>query len=333
MKKIVIYLFKSMLLYNLMEINYDLIIKYLTNINNKESKNSQKIVEKFAGQKGDCNYSINFPTKFKNILTDKFYRYGVTVNDCEKNNISFWSSIMTLIDKNFIIPYSSDELELINQFKLQLIDKFSKSKLSSLIKNVDKNSLRDRFRLEQDIYTIQYIVDILDINILIFDFKTLDINCVYHEEIMNPYKKTILLAKFEKNWEPILMTKNNNDSDRLFDYNNPIINKILSTENLVSYFENEKNNKQYILNDNINLIIQKEKSKLKINDLIEEDSESSVKTDSDVVTDEIKKLNKTDLNKLKLDELQNIVNKLKITIDNKKPTKKTLIDIILAKSN
>lgn len=321
-----------------MEINYALIIKYLTN--NKESKNSKNLVEKFTTQKGEFNYSINFPTKFKDILTDKFYRYGIIVNDSENNNISFWSSILTLIDKNFIIPYSSDEIELINQFKLQLIDKHSKSKLSSFIKNFDKNILRERFRLEQDIYTIQYIVDILDINILIFDFKTLDINCVYHEDIMNPYKKTILLAKFEKYWEPIIMIKNNDDSDRLFDYNNPIINKILSTENLVSYFENEKINKQYILNNNINSIIQKEKIKLKINDLIEEDSESSVKTDSDILTDnseneieKLKKLNKTTLSKLKLDELLIIVNKLKIIIDKKKPTKNVLIETILAKLN
>jgi hypothetical protein len=63
-----------------MEINYDLIIKYLV----------KKTSNEFTTQKNLFNYSINFPQKFKDIFGEKFYRFGVTVNDKDNNNISFW---------------------------------------------------------------------------------------------------------------------------------------------------------------------------------------------------------------------------------------------------
>jgi len=360
-KKIAVYLLKSILVYNLMEINYELIVKYLVKKNSKGEPNTKSISNNFITQKNIFNYSINFPDKFKNILTDKFYRYGITINDNENTNISFWSSILTLIDKNFTIPYSYDELELISQFKTQIIEKYSKLKLSPFLKKLDKNDLIERFKLDPDIYVVQYIVDILDINILIFDFETLNINSVYHKDIMNPWKKTLLLSKFKKYWEPIMMVKIKGEIERLFDYNNSTIKKILTTENFVSYLEGDKINKQYILNDDVYSIIQQEKLKLKINQqedlvktqqedlvktqqedpvktqLIEEDSDSSVKTESnDVFTDEdeleeLKKLNKTKLTKMKLDELIKLVEKLKIVITKKNPTKSILIETILAK--
>lgn len=334
-----------------MEINYDLIIKFLVKKNNKEDFNIKTNLNNFATQKNIFNYSINFPDKFKDILTDKFYCYGVTINDNENNNISFWSSILTLIDKNFIIPYSSDELELITQFKTQLIEKYSKSKVSTFLKNLDKNDLRERFKLDQDIYTLQYLVDIMDINILIFDWETQNINCVYHKDMMNPWKKTILLAKFKKNWEPIMMVKIKGETERLFDYNNITIKKIITSKN-ISYFEGDKINKCFILNEDIYSIVQQEQTKLNIKEsiknnektteLIEDSlSDSSVKTDSDSDIDdvfsnedkleELKKLNKTKLNKMKLDELLKLVEKYKIVITKNKPTKSILINTILAK--
>jgi len=62
-----------------MEINYELIIKYLT------KKDSSK--NNFITQKNIYSYSTNFPDKFKEYLTDKYYRYGITVYDNENNNI------------------------------------------------------------------------------------------------------------------------------------------------------------------------------------------------------------------------------------------------------
>lgn len=326
-----------------MEINYDLIIKFLVKKNTKEESGVKP--NNFITQRNIFNYSINFPDKFKNILTDKFYRYGITQSDNENNNISFWSSILTLVDKKFVIPYLMDELEMINQFKSQLIEKYSKIKLSSFLKELDKNDLRNRFNLIPDIYVIQYIVDIMDINIIIFDFESTNIYCVYHKDIMNPWKKTLLLAKYKKHWEPIMMVKQKGETERLFDFNNLAIRKILTTLNDLGYFEGDKIDKQYILNNDVYSVVQQEKNKLKIKDpepdIPEINSDSSVKTDSEVNSiftnedelEEFKKLNKTKLTKMRLDELNKLMIKLNIVIPTKNPTKNIIVEAILAKLN
>ncbi len=352
-----------------MEINYDLIIKFLvkntntnpnTNSNNKMHTHFNKTdkIDKsnnFLTQKNIFNYSSTFPDKFKNILTDKYYRYGITAYDNENNNISFWSSILTLIDKTFIIPYNTDEMELINQFKIQLIEKYAKSKLSSFLKSLDKNDFRERFKLEPDIYILQYIVDILDINILILDFESNDIFSVYHKDIMNPLKQTLMFAKYKNFWEPVMLLKAKGNIQRLFDINESTIKKILYNDDTIKYYEGIKIKKDFIVFDNMDDIIKMEKIKLKIPEpepvtKIEEFSEevqsesvsgSSVLTDSDqdmfVENDELeeiqemKKLNKTKMNKMKLAELLELSNKLNLPITKKNPTKAILIDSILNK--
>jgi hypothetical protein len=320
-----------------MEINYDLIIKYLVKkTDNVKPKNKSN---DFITQKSIFNYSTNFPDKFKELFTDKFYRYGITTHDYENTNISFWSSFLTLIDKNFMIPYNNDEFSLINQFKNQLVDKYTKSKLSSIIKSFDKNDLRERLKLDPDIYILQYIVDILDINFIIFDFESINVYTVYHKDIMNPWKQTFLLSKFKNIWEPIMMVKNKSETQRLFDYNDNVIKKIIQTDNLIEYFEKNKIEKEFMFINNINDIILIEKKKLKINETpLLEDSESSVKTDDEdnifVKNEElekINKLNKSKINKMKIQELWEIIGKLNIVIEKKNPTKSILMDSILNK--
>lgn len=320
-----------------MEINYDLIIKYLVKkTDNVKPKNKSN---DFITQKSIFNYSTNFPDKFKELFTDKFYRYGITTHDYENTNVSFWSSFLTLIDKNFMIPYNNDEFSLINQFKNQLVDKYTKSKLSSIIKSFDKNDLRERLKLDPDIYILQYIVDILDINFIIFDFESINVYTVYHKDIMNPWKQTFLLSKFKNIWEPIMMVKNKSETQRLFDYNDNVIKKIIQTDNLIEYFEKNKIEKEFMFINNINDIILIEKKKLKINETpLLEDSESSVKTDDEdnvfVKNEElekINKLNKSKINKMKVQELWEIIGKLNIVIEKKNPTKSILMDSILNK--
>jgi hypothetical protein len=330
-----------------MDINYELIIKYLAKKepNDKIKKDHPK-TNNFITQKNIFNYSSSFPDKFKDNLTDKFYRYGILVYDNEKNNISFWSSLLTLIDKNFIIPYNNDELELIGNFKNQLIEKYTKSKLSHLIKELDKNDLRERFKLEPDVYVLQYIVDTLDINMLIWDFVSETINIVYPKDIMNPWKQTLMIAKYNTFWEPIMVVKNKGQIQRLFDYNDLIIKKLYSVEGLVNCYQGDKINKQFIFYTNVDDVVKIEKTNLKIeepkaNILLEEesdsDSDSSVKTNSDDVfveadeLEEIKKLNKTKINKMKVAELLELCEKLKITITKKSPTKAILVDSIMSK--
>ena len=142
-----------------MEINYELIIEYLSNKNITEKPSI------FTTQKNIYTYSTSWPENFKQLFTDKFYRYGVSLYDSENNNISFWSSIITLLYNEFIISYTEDEITIINNFRSQILDKYCSKKLSSFIKKLDKNDFRERFKLDPDNNVLQYIVDILDINL------------------------------------------------------------------------------------------------------------------------------------------------------------------------
>ena len=230
-----------------MEINYDLIIKYLVN---KDKTN--KLTNTFTTQKNIYTYSTEWNDKFKELFTDKFYRYGVLINDNDNNNISFWASIIMLLYEEFIIPYNEDEITIINDFKNQLLEKYSNKKLSNFIKGFDKNDFRERFRLIADNNVLQYIVDILNINIIILDFKNIIIKSVYSDESLNPWKQTIILSNYDNYWEPVMMLNTKNEVQRLFDYNNVVIKKILYTNNLIIYNSSDKifsiiNNINYLL--------------------------------------------------------------------------------------
>ena len=331
-----------------MDINYEIIIKYLSkkviNVNDKQKYNQQT---SFITQKNIYTYSHTFPAKFKELLTDKFYKYGITVYDNENNNISFWSSIITLLDKNFIIPYINDECELINQFKLQLIELYNKKLLSDFIKKYDKNDLRERFKLNPDLIVLQYIVDILDINIIIFNFKTETINVLYSKDIMNPWKQSILLANDDMFWEPIMCIKSKNTIIRLFDYNSQTFKKIINN-NLITYLDGSIIGKKFICINNLSDIIEIEKKKLNIMSkesklLLDNNSDSSVHTDEDIddnkivnifiKEDDFYGLTKTSMNKMKISELIVLTNKLNIVITKKNPTKAILMESILNKIN
>ena len=331
-----------------MDINYEIIIKYLSkkviNVNDKQKYNQQT---SFITQKNIYTYSHTFPAKFKELLTDKFYKYGITVYDNENNNISFWSSIITLLDKNFIIPYINDECELINQFKLQLIELYNKKLLSNFIKKYDKNDLRERFKLNPDLIVLQYIVDILDINIIIFNFKTETINVLYSKDIMNPWKQSILLANDDMFWEPVMCIKSKNTIIRLFDYNSQTFKKIINN-NLITYLDGSIIGKKFICINNLSDIIEIEKKKLNIMSkesklLLDNNSDSSVHTDEDIddnkivnifiKEDDFYGLNKTSMNKMKISELIILTNKLNIVITKKNPTKAILMESILNKIN
>ena len=285
-----------------MEINYDLIIKYLSGNNVIE-----KPINTFTTQKNIYTYSTSWPDKFKQLFTDKFYRYGVTVHDNDNNNISFWSSIITLLHDEFIISYTEEETSIINNFRSQLIDKYNHKNLSNFIKKLDKNDFRERFRLEPDNNVLQYVVDTLNINLLIFDFKDQIISTIYADEIMNPWKQILILSKYNNLWEPIMLNNNKGDTQRLFDYNNPIIKKILYTPELIIYNSIDK---IFSITTDINYVIEHENSK--INNV----------TISDKY--DLKKLKK-----MKLSELVELIKELSITVTEKRPTKETLINLII----
>jgi hypothetical protein len=328
-----------------MEINYDIIIKHLCGKHTKtDNKENKKEINAFQTQKNIYTYATTFPDVFKELFSDKFYRYGITTHDNEHNNISFWSSVLSVLDKSFLIPYTSDEISMVNQFKTQLTGLFDKTKLSDFIKKLDKNDMRERFKLNPDVTVIQYIADTLEINFWIFDFKSGKINVVYPKDIMNPWKQSVFLANYDISWEPIMFLKSKGTVTRLFDYNHSIFKKLLCLDN-VKYLDGESIGKEYIYIDNLSDVIKQEKQQLKIEVkelLIDSETDSSVHTeDSEDESkkyfvkpdelDEFKQLNKTKMTKMKVAELVDITKKLNIVITKKNPTKAILMDSILNK--
>jgi hypothetical protein len=110
-----------------MEINYDLIVKYLTVIKNT-----------FVSKKHILVCSDTFPDKFKTFLQNKFYRYGI-----DQTPDNFYVSLLILLNKHFLTLTSEEELLEVNKLKkLVLDDKFE------LIKKLNMNLIIFDFKNE-----------------------------------------------------------------------------------------------------------------------------------------------------------------------------------------
>ena len=296
-----------------MEITYQVIIDYLTkkepkkdiDNNNNNNNNNNNINNKHI-----FTHSKNFPDIFYSILGDNFYKYGITTSH-NNTNISFWSSLLTLLDKDFMKPIDNEEINIINNIKNQFIEKYNSS-----IKTIDKNDIKERFKLEPDYYVLQYVVDILDINFIILDFDNNDFKVLYKSDELNMWKQSMLFAKNNNFWEPIMRNKNN-ENERFFDVNDNSIKKIFQLKDL-KYYEDKKEIK---INTNILDVIISEKNKLaKKPQIMIDTSKKSDYTD----------LNKTKLSKMKIADLLVITDKMGIQLS-KKPKKNDIVTSILAK--
>jgi hypothetical protein len=286
-----------------MEINYDIIIKYLT-----------KSVNNFSNKKHILTYIENMNNKFSSLLQNKFYKYGITNVDDKNINISFNMSLLTLINKTFLSLSQKEELEGLNIFKEFLNNKLNSFTPSNyLLLELEKNKLKttDLTNNIDNLY-FQYIVEILNINLLIFDFENEEIYSMYPDQKLNPWKPILLLAKYKDWWEPII---NEIKSKRLFSYNDNQIKKILN-ENKIKYYLNTR---EYKINDNLMDIINDLKPKDNIHVNKKEDSnETFIKCEN----------NENELNKLTKNQLSDMCKSKNIKITTKM-LKKELIDLIL----
>ena len=321
-----------------MEINYDMILKYLS---------KKKEVVSFESKKNLMKFSDDFPQVFKDLFGDKFYRVGVTQIIAEKN-VSFYTSILTVLIDDYITTMENEEV----YYQNKLFDE-----LNTGLKNLElKKKLKDR---ETNISIIELLVNKFDINVIIFDFKENNCMTLYPLDVMNPWKSTILLSKFNDKWEPI-----RNPDKKIFNYNDQIIKKILLTNNnlQIKYYDGDKINKEYILTDNINEILSQEIEDEKVNtseDLDENDQDENGqdengqdKNDQDVnendqdVNENDQDVNENESNntfikveislnklqKMKKDDLIKYLESINKKIPNKNAKKDDLIKIILAKS-
>jgi len=261
-----------------MEINYDLIIKYLV---------TKKTT--FASKKHILVYSDLFPEKFKDFFQNKFYRYGINQID------SFYVSLLTLLNKNFITSTPDDEKYEVNKLKKSINEYNNPSQVNTNI--MDNNH-------------IQLLSDILDINFLIFDFKNEDINVIFplqcedeniKKEECNPYKPSLLIANYEEFYEPII---NDVDNKKIFSFNDQLIKKI---------YQFVQSNKNIKLKDNISDIVNEFNPKKNNNQTFIKENEYD--------SNKLLKLTKKDL--------QVILDKKNIKVNITKMLKKDIVDLIM----
>ena len=152
--------------------------------------------------------------------------------------------------------------------------------------------------------SVEEIVNMIHINIIIFDFKNNNIGSVYYGDFFNPWRPTIFLANYNNYWEPIVSSEGKIHS---FSSSKSHIlkNKILTNE--IKKYNSGSN---ICINDNFNEI-------LEIDNLLNTDTFIDSTTFS-----------KNKLDKMKKEELLQIITNMNITISQTKPTKKDLIKII-----
>jgi hypothetical protein len=290
-----------------MAINYDLILKYLV----KEEKELS-----FTNQKNFMTYSDKFPNEFKNILGDKFYRMGVTQNN-EQKNISFYTSLITLLDNNIMLITEEEEINKVNQFLSDINNKVCElpEYLKEISKGAIKKYLKDR---ESNIWIYELIANYLKLNFIIFDFKTLEILTIYCGDVMDPWKTCLFLAKNEDSWEPI-----RNNEKKFFSYNDNVLKKILSQNSIdIKYFNNKIIKKDFAIFDNLEELIDdltKSEHSENLEDIENKDA-IFIKTEIKISEAKLNKMTKTELiNHLKLLNIKPL----------SKATKKDLIVLIL----
>ena len=275
-----------------MEINYDLIMKYLV---------TKKI--QFSSKKHILVYSDLFPEKFKAILQNKFYRYGVNQNN------SFYNTLLTLLNKHFITNNNDEEILETNNFKKALSKALVDFNLPNYLNFIDKKTVFNNINE----FHIQIISEMLSINFIIFDFKNEIIKLIHTSDICNPYRPTLLIANYDEFYEPIIYET---DNKKIFSYNDLIIKKIYNSE-LEIY---PSLNKTFKLQDILKEILLNEFT-------TDTNVENQVFTKEEIKTKD-PDYTQSKLNKMVKKELEEILDKKKIKYSSKM-LKKDLIDLIL----
>jgi hypothetical protein len=165
------------------------------------------------------------------------------------------------------------------------------------------------------------IVKKLDINVIIFDFKNNKIMMEYNNDFFNPWKPTIYLANYDEWWEPIV-----SKDTKIFSLSSPKAN--ILKNNILNENITKMNGDNININDNFNEIIEIEGFVNKVSESSNSNSDAEEDYNNAFIKEKPKE-NKTQLNKMKKDELIELCKQYNKTINISKPTKKDLIDIIL----
>ena len=293
-----------------MEINYRTIIQYLC---------KNEIENGFSTKKNIMTTSDSFPKKFIDHLNQSnkktFYRYGITKYNKNQNNISFYNSLFTLIDKKFITLDDTEELLYLKDFKEDLVEKIKDKNFKfELSEKFGKQVILDRIKSDEilDGILVQTISQIIGINFLIFDFENENIYTIFPEDHLDPWRVTIFFAKYKDFWEPIFSEK------KQYSFNDIFLKKLFTSQE-IEYYHNSFLEKDYVLLDNIKEIIENKTVNLEDSDNESNESSDIMLDNEDTFVNPINekkeiKLNKTKLRKMKKVEIIDIIDQLNLNI-------------------
>lgn len=285
-----------------MEINYNTIINVLCpieSISNTSNSFLDCVSKKINDLLESDNYNISTLNYDGNL--DKRFK-----------NASFFASILSSIDDNFLQTDNSEKLEYIHNFILHTKNKLLEKKFSYELKfKFTKNVLLERVNnLELDDGLIyQLIVQILNINVLIFEdvSNEIEISTLFYGDNMDPWKPTVLLFKKENKFSLI-----SSKDKKIFSYNdNEIKNLLMNNYSSINYFNSEYLDKMFCITDNIQEIINEFLKNNNIeNEILDEPNENKNinQLDSDSSNDELIKENSGESSKIFMKE-QKIYNK------------------------
>jgi hypothetical protein len=169
--------------------------------------------------------------------------------------------------------------------------------------------IREAEYLNNNFKSLENFCDKIKLNFIIFDFKENNVDCIFNGEYFNPWVETIFLSKYDNFWEPICCNEN-----KTFSYTSPKVNilknkvlpNILDKINFVDDFD-------YIIKNTID-----------INDII-------VDNDTFTTHNSIQQnLSKSKLNKMKKEDILQLIDDLNLSVTKLKPTKKDLINVIMS---
>lgn len=171
---------------------------------------------------------ISFPYKFKYYMEPTFIRYGIK-STTDKNlnliNVSFLNSINILLRPELCKATLDEQMRNLSLLENFVCHKISRNFQIDKIKNTKKVQSKNKEitnRLAEGKIVpelIQNVVNIFEINLLIFDFIKNDVYFYwahgYKYPFFNPFKKLFCMAYIHGNYEPIMPPDNDiSDEDK-----------------------------------------------------------------------------------------------------------------------
>lgn len=318
------------------QIKLDYLISFL--VDKKFTKNIRDANRKRSNEKTQLDYleyynSSNF-NYFNDILSNNVDRVGIRESNYVKNSAYF--STAFVLFKNFNIMEESDQNYIICEIKRKIKDDFmgKKFKMKTNLKKL-KNILDKDINSYDDVYLLALY---FNVNIYVFNNTTKKIMAFYDDDKVNIYKPNIFLNLIGEIYYPLVYKMNNGN---LFKYNSTILNKLLFSDNISSYKQDEfiiSNDwneilKNYLELDTSNIIVDLNiKNSINLED---SDSEGSFNiNDLDMELNEFNEGYNSEKSDKSLDEINiEVEDNLKYDISNlEKYKKEELFDIIKNKS-